>query len=77
VPDLFSGAAVAKTQRQRSLLNVLHGRVPQARDQHGRCASFDGGARQPVPIRRQPEQEHNRLIGELASAARTFRVGGS
>src|SRR5262249_21312171 len=74
--DLFAGAALAKAQRKRALVGMLTGRAPQPRDERGRFAGgLDGGARRPVPTRRSPEQEHNRLVAELAAIGRTFRRG--
>jgi hypothetical protein len=45
---------------------VLRGRQPQPRDERGRFTGFDGGARQPVPQSRPPEQEHGELLVKLA-----------
>jgi hypothetical protein len=51
----------------------------QPRDEAGRFAarsgSFDGGARQPVPARKSPEQAHGELVAQLVTVARTFGTG--
>jgi hypothetical protein len=78
--DILTGGRVEKTRRQAALVALLTGRPqqPVARDERGRFAakpfSFDGGARQPVPIRRPPEEEHGETIVQLA---RLSRLGGS
>jgi hypothetical protein len=58
-PDLFSGAAARKAERQAAILNAVSGRAqPQPRDVKGRFATgFDGGARQTVVPRRQSHDE--------------------
>jgi hypothetical protein len=70
-----------KQARQRALVELLHPTPRQQarpRDEHGRFTTrsggFDGGARQPVPIRRPPEEEHGETIVQLA---RLSRLGGS
>jgi hypothetical protein len=77
----FEQAFAAKTARKREVVALFTGRPQtqsQPRDEHGRFAarsgSFDGGARQPAPIRRSPEEEHGEVITQLA---RLSRLGGS
>jgi len=77
----FEQAFAAKAARKREVVALFTGR-PQAqsqpRDEHGRfvarVGAFDGGARQPAPIRRSPEEEHGEVITQLA---RLSRLGGS
>jgi hypothetical protein len=72
--------AGAKARRRLELHEVLSGRVRQ-RDELGRFSAkptrggFDGGARQPVPPVRDPEQEHNQLVAELGRLSGMFRRG--
>jgi hypothetical protein len=70
----FSAAARAeKAKRQTALVRMLTTGSPkqqQPRDSAGRFASFDGGARSPVPRRRDPVAEHGQLIGQLANLRR-------
>lgn len=67
-----------KAARQRQLLAALHGHPAPERDERGRYtastrAGFDGGARTPVPARRNPEADHNALLAQLTQVSRTFR----
>jgi len=41
-----------------------------------KSGGFDGGARQPVPPRKDPEREHAELLGHLVAAARMYRSAG-
>jgi hypothetical protein len=73
--DFFAEARRAKDAKKRALVDALTGRASQPRDERGRFTGFDGGARQPIPTRRPPEQEHDELVGKLMSLSRTFRGG--
>jgi hypothetical protein len=61
VPDFFTSAATAKAERQRALLDIVTGRMPeQPRDKRGRFTSgFDGGARPAVP---PPAESHDETL---------------
>jgi hypothetical protein len=61
-PDPFTGAAAAKAQRKRDLLNTVTGRTPQPRDERGRFSGFDGGAQQPVP---PPPEDHGAWLARV------------
>jgi hypothetical protein len=79
--DLFGGAP-AKAARQRALVALFSGRVPQPRDEHGRfatkpVASFDGGARESVLPVSEPGQEHNAFLGRILVAAQAHRCDAS
>jgi hypothetical protein len=79
-PGLFTEMAAAKTHRKQALAALLCGRAPQPRDELGRYArrgSFDGGARQPIPIHKSPEQAHGELIGQLVALRRISGDGAS
>lgn len=72
--DLLTASRAQKAHRQRALVDWLTGR--QARDEEGRFVgrgSFDGGARQVLPPRADPEREHSRLAGDLIAASRQAR----
>src|SRR5262249_59662523 len=61
-----------KAARRRALIQALHGRPQQPRDERGRFAGgFDGGARRSVPAQ-SPEQAHDRLVVEMAMVSKTF-----
>jgi hypothetical protein len=78
VQDFFTAAAEARRKRKAELAAIFTGRAPeQPRDAKGRWIGFDGGARQPIPAGRSPEQEHNQLVAQLAGLSRTFRGGFS
>jgi hypothetical protein len=65
-----------KAQRQAALVQALHGGTVQERDEAGgfagKTTGFDGGARETIPERRDPEREHGDLLGQMASISRTF-----
>jgi hypothetical protein len=65
--DLLTDRASFKTRRQHHLIQALHGRTPQPRDERGRWTGFDGGAR-PLPPRR-PETHEEWLTGVLRTRA--------
>src|SRR5262249_29423845 len=68
---LRNGPAV-KAARQRALIQALHGRPQQPRDERGRFAGgVDGGARRSVPPP-APVQAHDRLGLEMAMVSKTF-----
>lgn len=75
--DLFAGSAREKARRQRALVEALHRRPRQQRDERGRFAarsvSFDGGARTPVPPK--PES-HNEWLARRLVDARAHRSSG-
>jgi hypothetical protein len=74
--DFLAAMAAAQTAKKRTFLAAVVGRPTQRRDEHGRFAAstgFDGGARQPAPVRRSPEEEHNEMIVRMASLSRAFR----
>jgi hypothetical protein len=68
---LFSAAAREKARRQRALVGALHGRPRHQHDERGRfaagSASFDGGARTPLP---EPESHDEWLTRLLVEAHR-------
>jgi hypothetical protein len=72
---VFAGAAEAKARRQRALVESIHGRPSQPRDERGRftAGGFDGGARQPVPVAQSPERAHAELLGYLIAASQVYR----
>jgi hypothetical protein len=72
---LLAGGATAKSRSQQALLASLHGRPVQPDDAARRepARGFDGGARERLPVGREPITEHGALVAELASLARTFR----
>jgi hypothetical protein len=71
--DPITQALAAKTQRKRALaLMLTGGRPEQPRDEHGRYATFDGGARRTIPIPLTPDQAHSQAVVQLANLARTF-----
>jgi hypothetical protein len=75
-PDLFGGMAESKASRKQALADLFSGRAP-ARDQAGRfapkTASFDGGARQPIP----PEPpSHAEWLGEVLRTRAADRGAG-
>jgi hypothetical protein len=74
--DVFGNTARRKQEQQRALVEALHGRPQQPRDERGRFASsgFDGGARESVPHRRPPEREHDELIVSLSRLRRAYGV---
>jgi hypothetical protein len=66
-PDFFTGAAIAKADRQAELRALFAGRASQERDEAGRFTTsggfgFDGGARQTLP---QPPPGHGAWLGEV------------
>jgi hypothetical protein len=79
--DPITTSLAAKRQRKAALAGALHGRrVPQQqRDTAGRytrtAAGFDGGARQPAPLRRNPQAEHNRWLGRVMGSGRASSRG--
>jgi hypothetical protein len=78
VQYFFTAAAEARRKRKAELAAIFTGRAPeQPRDAKGRWIGFDGGARQPIPTGRSPEEEHNQLVAQLAGLSRTFRGGFS
>jgi hypothetical protein len=72
--DPFTAAAQHSRARKVALANLLRGRArsetPPARKRSG---GFDGGARQPVPLPRDPVRDHDALVGQLAGLSRVFR----
>jgi hypothetical protein len=69
---LFTHGAARKAERQRALIQALHGRQPQARDELGRWArSFDGGARRPPP---SPGPTHEEWLAQLLLDARAHAL---
>jgi hypothetical protein len=70
--DLLTTLRAGQAQRKRELAAMFAGRRPQPRDEAGRFASFDGGARPPLPTPSDPEQEHGQAVTALARAARMF-----
>jgi hypothetical protein len=70
--DVFTIAAREKAQA--TLAALFSGRTAQPRDEAGRFTSsgFDGGARQPLPVRRDPEREHGQLVAQLVSLRRIY-----
>lgn len=76
---LFADIAATTARRKQALTALFCGRGPQPRDEPGRfaprAASFDGGARAPVPIAKPPEQAHAELLGHLIAASRMYRGG--
>jgi hypothetical protein len=75
--DLFTIAAREKARRKASLAALFSGRTPQPRDESGRFTGFDGGARQPLPVRSDPEREHGELVAQLVSLRRISGGGPS
>jgi hypothetical protein len=69
--DPITGAALHREARKAALLDLVAGRQTRS-ETRPRSGGFDGGARQPVPTRRPPEQEHNQLVAQLAQLSRTF-----
>jgi hypothetical protein len=47
--DLFTNVSSVKARRKRQLAELLVGDAPQPRDERGRWAGFDGGARPSPP----------------------------
>lgn len=72
-PDPFTNMQGSKARRKQELAVIFTGRVPPPGDQLGRFAGFDGGAREPAPLPRDPEREHGELVSRLAITSRTFR----
>ena len=73
--DLLATARAAKEERRRTLRAALSGREEQPRDASGRYApraSFDGGARSPLPLPRDPVHDHDQTVGELARLRRVY-----
>jgi hypothetical protein len=69
-PDLLTEARTAQRERTARLAAMFTGRPKppgQSRNELGRFASFDGGARAPVPAPRDPHQEHDQVILGLAT----------
>jgi len=66
-----------KAARQRALVETLHGKPKQTRDEQGRFAAggFDGGARTPTPMKRRPEREHDELVVNLSRLSRLTGSG--
>jgi hypothetical protein len=78
--DVFTIALQEKARRKATLAALFSGRAAQPRDDAGRYAratSFDGGARQPIPAAKSPEQAHGELIGQLAALRRIYDGGGA
>jgi hypothetical protein len=76
-PDLLTVAAAEKARRKQELAAMFCGRAPQPRAESGRFASFDGGARQALPVPKSPERAHGELVAGLASYRRTHGGGGA
>jgi hypothetical protein len=73
-PDVFTATAAGKVQRQRALLDAISDRALRRPEKERRSRSgFDGGARQSVLARPEPERGHNELVTKLLSMSRTFR----
>jgi hypothetical protein len=77
--DPITAALRHKQARKAALNDLLRGRR-QPRDELGRFAAipssgFDGGARTPAPVPRDPVRDHDQLIWQLANVSRTFRGG--
>jgi hypothetical protein len=75
--DLVTRATVEKRQRQAALVASLHP-PEQPRDEQGKFAasggrSFGGGARQPVPAPKDPVQEHDEIVLQLAQLSHLGR----
>jgi hypothetical protein len=71
--DLIGTARAAKHERRQTLLAALAGHREQPRDRRGQYASFDGGARAPVPTRGDPQAEHTELAARLIGESRQSR----
>jgi hypothetical protein len=72
----LTNAPELKAARQQALVEALHGRPQQPRDESGRFAAsggFDGGARQPLAHQRSPEQDHGETILQLAHLSKLGR----
>jgi hypothetical protein len=73
--DPISAALADKRAQKRRLAEWLTAspKPSQPRDEQGRYASFDGGARPSLPVRKSdPTREHDQLVTGLANFARTF-----
>ena len=65
--NLLADARAAKTARSRAIIEMFSGSpAGQPRDERGRYAGFDGGARRPIPVRASPEREHGDVVLGLA-----------
>ena len=73
--DPITEALASKAVSKRRLLATITGRHPQPRDQRGRFAGFDGGARQPVPEPPDRVRDHDELVAQMARLRRTFGGG--
>jgi hypothetical protein len=75
--DPLTAAREHAQVRKVALADLLRGRARSdatpAREPRDR--SFDGGARQPVPLPRDPVRDHDALVGQLAGLSRVFRGG--
>jgi hypothetical protein len=71
---LQSGPAL-KAARQRALVQALHRRPEQPRDERGRYAGFDGGARRSTPQPQSPVEAHDELIVTLSQFSRVYSGG--
>jgi hypothetical protein len=75
--DLITATRGHARERKAALVDLLAGRAradtTPAREPRNR--SFDGGARQPVPLPRDAVRDHDALIGQLACLSRVFRGG--
>ena len=60
---------------EAALVALLHGRAKPTEPvtKPKPSGGFDGGARRPVPLPRDPVRDHDALVAQLASISRTFR----
>jgi hypothetical protein len=76
--DPISASLAVAAERRETLVALLRGRAVPAATPSGpaRRGSFDGGARQRIPVRRDPVSEHHELLVELLLRARAGGRGG-